>query len=73
MGTDLILVRSLPWRVFRAPGSHRNALVPQDADAILELPNVKSAVPGVHRYCHLAARQCRFINRRQTERFRAFP
>ena len=45
MGTDLVLVRpSMPG--FRGSGSVAT-LVPEDADAILELPNVKSAVPEV--------------------------
>nr|Q2YRG7.2 RecName: Full=Macrolide export ATP-binding/permease protein MacB [Brucella abortus 2308] len=45
MGTDLILVRPA-MAGFRGSGSIAT-LVPQDADAILELPNVKSAVPEV--------------------------
>lgn len=44
MGTDLVLVRpSMPG--FR--GGSIATLVPADADAILELPNIKSAVPEV--------------------------
>lgn len=45
MGTDLVLIRpSMPG--FRGTGSVAT-LVPEDADAILQLPNVKSAVPEV--------------------------
>lgn len=45
MGTDLILIRpSMPG--FRGSGSVAT-LIPEDADAILQLPNVKSAVPEV--------------------------
>ncbi|WP_343312704.1 MacB family efflux pump subunit [Brucella sp. BE17] len=45
MGTDLILVRPA-MAGFRGTGSIAT-LVPEDADAILELPNIKSAVPEV--------------------------
>lgn len=45
MGTDLILVRPA-MTGFRGTGSIAT-LVPEDADAILELPNIKSAVPEV--------------------------
>lgn len=45
MGTDLVLIRpSMPG--FRGSGSIAT-LVPEDADAILQLPNVKTAVPEV--------------------------
>lgn len=45
MGTDLVLIRpSMPG--FRGSGSVAT-LVPEDADAILQLPNVKTAVPEV--------------------------
>ncbi|MFC0244070.1 MacB family efflux pump subunit [Falsochrobactrum ovis] len=45
MGTDLILIRpSMPG--FRGTGSVAT-LVPEDAEAILQLPNVKTAVPEV--------------------------
>ncbi len=45
MGTDLVLIRpSMPG--FRGSGSVAT-LVPADADAILQLPNVKTAVPEV--------------------------
>ncbi|PWL16912.1 MacB family efflux pump subunit [Falsochrobactrum shanghaiense] len=45
MGTDLVLIRpSMPG--FRGAGTVAT-LVPEDADAILQLPNVKSAVPEV--------------------------
>jgi len=45
MGTDLILIRpSMPG--FRGTGSVAT-LVPDDAEAILQLPNVKTAVPEV--------------------------
>src|SRR5690606_36034418 len=45
MGTDLVLIRpSMPG--FRGTGTVAT-LVPEDADAILQLPNVKSAVPEV--------------------------
>jgi len=45
MGTDLILIRpSMPG--FRGSGSVAT-LIPEDADAILQLPNVKTAVPEV--------------------------
>ncbi|MFD1199630.1 MacB family efflux pump subunit [Brucella gallinifaecis] len=45
MGTDLVLIRpSMPG--FRGTGSIAT-LVPEDAEAILQLPNVKSAVPEV--------------------------
>ena len=45
MGTDLVLVRP-SMAGFRGSGSIAT-LVPADADAILELPNIKSAVPEV--------------------------
>ncbi len=45
MGTDLILVRPA-MAGFRGSGSIAT-LVPEDATAILELPNVRSAVPEV--------------------------
>lgn len=46
MGTDLVLIRpSMPG--FRGTGTVAT-LVPEDADAILQLPNVKSAVPEVN-------------------------
>ncbi|MFC4626314.1 MacB family efflux pump subunit [Daeguia caeni] len=45
LGTDLILVRP-SMAGFRGTGSIAT-LVPEDADAILELPNIKSAVPEV--------------------------
>lgn len=45
MGTDLVMIRpSMPG--FRGTGGIAT-LVPEDADAILQLPNVKSAVPEV--------------------------
>lgn len=45
LGTDLILIRpSMPG--FRGTGSVAT-LVPEDAEAILQLPNVKTAVPEV--------------------------
>lgn len=45
MGTDLVLIRpSMPG--FRGSGSVAT-LVPEDADAILQLPNIKTAVPEV--------------------------
>ena len=45
MGTDLILIRPA-MAGFRGSGSIAT-LVPEDATAILELPNIKSAVPEV--------------------------
>ncbi len=45
MGTDLILVRP-SMAGFRGTGSIAT-LVPEDATAILELPNIKTAVPEV--------------------------
>lgn len=45
LGTDLVLIRpSMPG--FRGSGSIAT-LIPEDADAILQLPNVKTAVPEV--------------------------
>lgn len=45
MGTDLVLIRpSMPG--FRGSGSIAT-LVPEDADAILQLPNIRTAVPEV--------------------------